>query len=183
MTVSEFETDLSGGHPNSLGNTVAIAQRVIDDPSLLDELVGTYASSDEVVRLRVSSVLKRVAVARPLEVLGRLGEIEDWVATIRQPSAQWSLAEIFRTLHPLLDAPQRQRSIAIMQSHLDNTSDWIVINQTIETLGQWAIDDPTLADWLVPRLIIWTSEPRKSIAGKARRHLGRLLALGSTRPE
>lgn len=174
MTASVFEVDLAGGHHNSLGNTVSVAQRVIADPSLLDELIATYASEDEVVRLRVSSALKRVAVARPDDVLSRLEQIEQWVSTHEQPSAQWSLAEIYRTLTAHLTAAQRDRATVFMQRHLDSSNDWIVINHTIETLGQWARSDHALADWLVPRLICLTTEPRKSIAGKARRHLARL---------
>jgi len=52
--VSIFEDTLTGGHHNSLGNTLVVADQVNADHSLLPDLIATYASDDEVVRLRVS---------------------------------------------------------------------------------------------------------------------------------
>jgi hypothetical protein len=168
---SEFEVALSGGHHNSLGNTEAVADQVRADISRLDELIDTYSSDDEVVRLRVSSALKRIAKTHPDQFLQRLRVIEEWVVSLRQPSAMWSLSEDYRELGGKLSAAQRQRGIDLMKDFLTTSDDWIVINHTIETLGLWARKDPELADWLVPRLVEYSREPRKSIAGKARRHL------------
>ena len=171
MSASEFEVELSGGHPNSLGNTEAVTERVRRDPELLDELIGTYSSDDEVVRLRVSSVLKRLVLSHPESVLPRLHVIEQWVDHLSQPSAQWSLAQDYLALTPLLSASQRESAVVRMKRFLDTSNDWIVINHTIETLGRWAREDLALRDWLVPKLHDYVHEPRKSIAGKARRHL------------
>ena len=57
-----IEERLTGGHPNSLGETVSVAEDVLQDSSrqLFNELCRTYSSDDEVVRLRVSSALKRI---------------------------------------------------------------------------------------------------------------------------
>ncbi len=73
--VSIFEDTLTGGHHNSLGNTVAVAEQVNADRSLLPELIATYASDDEVVRLRVSSALKRVAWEHPEWIHAEIGAI------------------------------------------------------------------------------------------------------------
>ncbi|MFL0711889.1 MAG: hypothetical protein ACJLS2_03810 [Microcella pacifica] len=53
MPVSRFESPLTGGHPNSLGNTVSVVDEVLADRALLAELVACYRSEDAVVRLRV----------------------------------------------------------------------------------------------------------------------------------
>ena len=42
--VSIFEDTLTGGHHNSLGNKLAVADQVNADRSLLPELIATYAS-------------------------------------------------------------------------------------------------------------------------------------------
>ena len=170
-SASEFEVVLSGGHHNSLGNTEAVVEQVRADISRLDELIDTYSSDDEVVRLRVSSALKRIAKTRPEEVLQHLEVIEQWVLRLRQPSAMWSLSEDYRELEGKLSRAQRARAIELMKDFLSTSDDWIVINHTIETLALWARKDAELADWLVPRLHEFAHEPRKSIAGKARRHL------------
>lgn len=171
MSSSEFEVELSGGHPNSLGNTEAVVARVREDENLLDELISTYSSEDEVVRLRVSSAIKRVTLSHPHWVMSRLREIESWVDTLAQPSAQWSLSQDYLELSPLLSDQQRRGAIERMKGFLSSSNDWIVINHTLETLGQWARQDPSLRDWLMPRLHNYAREPRKSIAVRAHRHL------------
>ena len=59
MTSGTFESMLSGGHPNSLGRTLEVVQIILSEPDKLDELYSCYSSSDEVVRLRTSSVFKK----------------------------------------------------------------------------------------------------------------------------
>ena len=61
MTSGTFESMLSGGHPNSLGRTLEVVQIILSEPDKLDELYSCYSSSDEVVRLRTSSVFKRIS--------------------------------------------------------------------------------------------------------------------------
>ena len=60
-----FESILSGGHPNSLGRTVEVVDLVLEDRARLAELYQCYFSSDEIVRLRVSSAFKRVTTEHP----------------------------------------------------------------------------------------------------------------------
>ena len=55
-----FEHMLSGGHPNSLGNTVEVVEIVLSDRFLLENLYNCYLSQDEVVRLRTSNAMKRI---------------------------------------------------------------------------------------------------------------------------
>lgn len=168
-SVESLEGRLSGGHPNSLGNTVSVAQDVIANRLLLPELIGTYSSEDEVVRLRVSSALKRVAWAKPEWVHHELDAVLDWVVALQQPSAQWTIAEILLTLGPMLSSSQRTKATNIMKSHLSASKDWIVLIKTMETLADWATTDAALRGWLLERLGELGKESRKSVAQKARR--------------
>lgn len=172
MDWREIEVALSGGHPNSLGNTVAVVEDVLAGTTSVDSLIDCYASNDEVVRLRVSNALKRICQQRPDWVFDRVDRLVDEVAPIRQASTHWTLAQIFLELTARLNPQQRARAVGLMKDNLDQFDDWIVINQTLETLGRWAKQDPSLRDWLVPRLWDYSQESRRSIAGKARRHLG-----------
>ena len=52
VPLNNIEVELSGGHPDSLGNTEAVVERILDDPALLDNLIDCYGSDDAVVRLR-----------------------------------------------------------------------------------------------------------------------------------
>ena len=166
---ASFEARLSGGHPNSLGNTVSVAQDVIADRSLLPALIASYASDDEVVRLRVSSALKRVAWAEPGWVHEELDTVIGWVVAIQQPSAQWTIAEILLTLGPMLSTAQRSRATELMKAHLGASADWIVLIKTMETLVEWAKTDAGLRAWLPERLEELGRDSRKSVAQKALR--------------
>jgi hypothetical protein len=168
-SLASFEARLSGGHPNSLGNTVSVAQDVIADRSLLPALIATYSSDDEVVRLRVSSALKRVAWAEPAWVHEELDTVIEWVVALQQPSAQWTIAEILLTLGPMLSSAQRSRATDVMKAHLSVSGDWIVLIKTMETLTDWAKTDPELRAWLPERLEKLCREPRKSVSQKALR--------------
>ena len=172
--VSVFEDALTGGHHNSLGNTVAVAEQVNADRSLLPELINTYASEDEVVRLRVSSALKRVAWEHPDWIHAEIDSIIEWVERLQQPSAQWSVGQMLLAIGPQLSTAERDRAVALMKSHIEGSSDWIVLNHTMETLAQWAMEDPELEAWLVPHLSIFATDSRKSIAKRAQRLLGKL---------
>lgn len=167
MPTEPFETTLQGGHPNSLGRTVEVVERVLADPQRLDELYRCYFSDDEVVRLRTSSALKRVAAVHPEWLLpyvdGLLGE----VARIGQPSAQWTLAQLMITLDAWLTDAQRARATDVLKRNLEASTDWIVRIQTMTTLAAWAAADEGLRAWLGPRLERLAKDPRRSVAGKA----------------
>ena len=169
--VSIYEGLLSGGHPNSLGNTVEVVTAVGSNPDLLAELIQTYGSDDPVVRLRVSSALKRVAHDHPVMVHAALASIMAWVKQIDQPSAWWSLSQLFHALKELLSEGERAEALELMKAVLTSHDDWIVINQTMGTLGEWARSDDELRRWLLPVLEHFTHESRISISKRARRYL------------
>lgn len=169
--VSAFEEMLSGGHPNSLGRTLEVVEAVLADRPQLDDLYQCYFSEDEVVRLRVSSAIKRVTIAHPDWTMDFIDGLQSDVAAIDQPSTQWTLALIFDLLRDRLSPRQRSRAIDIMKSNLTHHSDWIVLNNTMKVLGRWAKNDPELARWLQPKANRLVHDERKSVASNARKLL------------
>ena len=166
-----FETMLTGGHPNSLGRTVEVVDTVLSDPARFDELFACYGSDDEVVRLRTSSAMKRVEAERRDLLVPYIDRFITEIGELDQPSAQWTLAQLFQRLAADLDASQRKGALKIMKRNLANHDDWIVLNTTIETLGEWAGADASLKKWLRPHLERLTGESRKSVAARARKTL------------
>jgi hypothetical protein len=167
--VEEFESMLSGGHPNSLGRTLEVVDAVLADRSRLDDLYRCYFSDDEVVRLRVSSAMKRVTTQHPDWVMGFIDGLQAEVAAIDQASTQWTLALLFDLLVDLLSPQQHARAIEIMQDNLVHQSDWIVLNNTMKVLGKWATADAGLAAWLLPHARRLADDTRGSVAANARK--------------
>jgi hypothetical protein len=176
--VEQFEAMLTGGHPNSLGRTVEVVDAVLADRDKLGELYACYSSDDEVVRLRVSSAMKRVTIENPEWTMELMDGLQSDVAAIDQASTQWTLALLFDLTKSLQTSAQRDRSLEIMKRNLTHHNDWIVLNTSMQVLHEWslddrALDDRALADWLTPHLDRLTNDPRKSVAARATKLLAK----------
>lgn len=174
-SAQELETLLTGGHPNSLGNTVQVVTMVLADKKLFDSLYQCYFSQDEVVRLRVSNAMKRVYKEHPEWLVPYIDKFITEIALIQQASTQWTLAQLFLWLEKDMTSEQKVQATKIMQHNLETNNDWIVQNTCIETLGVWAEKDETLKKWLVPKLEEFVVTGRKSVAGRAKKKLAILL--------
>jgi hypothetical protein len=170
----DFEERLTGGHPNSLGNTVEIVEEVLATPTLFDELFHCYYSDDPVIRLRVSNAMKRIAKADKQLILPYLDRILEDVSLIDQASTKWTLAQLFKLLQNDLSELQRAKAQSILQYNLSTTNDWIVLNMTMETLGSWAVNNESLKDWLLPHLQRLSLDGRTSVMKKADKWLAKL---------
>jgi len=170
-----LEQMLSGGHHNSLGRTIEVVDLVLANPDRFDELFQTYSSADALVRLRTSNAMRRVEAERHDLLVPYIDRFIGQIGALDQPSAQWTLAVLFRLLEDDMTAPQRANALAIMKRNLAEHDDWIVLNNSIETLTLWAREDAELAAWLTPHLARLQSDPRKSVAARARKY-AKLLA-------
>ena len=181
--IEDFETMLTGGHPNSLGRTLEVVAAVAEAPERIQELLDTYKSENDVVRLRVSNALKRIEKANQPLMLAHLDTFLDRVIDLpevgAQPSAQWTVAQICLAVSGHLSAEQHARAKAHMQHNLDTMNDWIVLAQTITTLTTWSKEDAALATWLRPRLELRTEDSRISVAKRASKCLQQLDKMAS----
>lgn len=168
-----FEAMLTGGHPNSLGRTEEVAAMVLADDSRFDELFACYRSEDDVVRMRVSSAMKRIEPTRRDLIMAYLDRFLDEIGALDQASAQWTLAQLFERIEPDMTAAQKSKALALMKRNLTKNPDWIVLNMTMATLFDWSNSDPELRKWLRPELERLTGDKRKSVAGRARKTLAR----------
>ena len=171
MKRATFEIMLTGGHHNSLGQTVEVVDLVLSDPKRLKELYDCYFSEDEVVRLRTSSAIKRVSLEHPEWLEPYIDRFIEEIANIDQASTQWTLANLFATLHPRMSRKQKAGAIKVMKRNLANHDDWIVLINTMQTLFDWAKNDSNLKKWLVPHLERLSADKRKSVAGRAKKLL------------
>jgi hypothetical protein len=166
-----FEKRLTGGHPNSLGNTLEVVEEVLAEPRYFDELFNCYFSEDEVVRLRTSSAIKRVCKAQKELLLPYLDRFLTEIAAINQASTQWTLAQLFDMLKKDMSLKQLKQAQQIMQNNLARHNDWIVLNTTMEVLTKWSTKDAKLKQWLIPHLERLTNDSRKSVANRAKKFL------------
>jgi hypothetical protein len=175
MTSESFEEMLTGGHPNSLGRTIEVVDIVLANSTRLLDLYNCYFSTDEIVRLRTSNAIKRISLENPEWLIPYIDKLISEISNINQPSAQWTLANLFQTLSGFMSESQRHNSKRILQKNLATHTDWIVLNNTMDTLSKWAENDSELKDWLLPHLERLAHDPRKSVAGRSKKIKAKLM--------
>lgn len=169
--MSSFEKQLTGGHPNSLGNTIEVVEGVLAQPESFEELFNCYFSTDEVVRLRTSNAMKRIVKVRKDLLLPYIDRFLTEISTINQASTQWTLSSLFDFLHADMTAEQHSKAKEIMMNNLVQHTDWIVLNTTMDTLYNWSAAEEKLQHWLVAQLQRLSNDPRKSVSKKANKLL------------
>ncbi|GAB4397541.1 MAG: hypothetical protein OHK0053_14220 [Microscillaceae bacterium] len=172
--MGNFEARLQGGHPNSLGNTLEIVEEVLTQNHYFPELFNCYFSDDAIVRLRTSNAMKRICRAQKSILVPYINQLLTEIAAIDQASVQWTLSQLFGMLKAEMSPEQIEAAKKIMKKNLENHHDWIVLNQTIDTLSQWAKKDLQLKEWLQPHLERLSADSRKSIAGRAKKMMAAL---------
>jgi hypothetical protein len=73
-----------------------------------------------------------------------------------------------------LSDDKARRATQLLQRNLTGSTDWIVLNVTMDVLTEWAQHDPPLADWLTPELERLCRDDRKSVAKRAAKCLTEL---------
>ena len=167
FAMENFEQRLTGGHPNSLGNTVAVVDEVLANPTLFDELFNCYFSKDEVVRLRVSNAMKRICKEKQEYLVPYIDRFLHEIALIDQASTKWTLASLFAMLDKDFTADQLEKAKSVIKHNLETESDWIVLNNSMETLAKWGRSDAELMTWLIPHLESLSNDKRKSVSKRA----------------
>ncbi len=165
---------LEGGHPNSLGRTPEVVAEVLADQARLEELFETMDSTDEVVRLRVGDALEKVCREQPEWFLRHVGCLLGDLGKIEQPSVQWHVAQMLQHLRDDLSDEQAQRATVLLRRNLTTSTDWIVLNVTMDVLTHWSDRDQRLANWLMPELERLGRDERKSVAKRAAKRLAEL---------
>ena len=172
--MKNFEKRLKGGHPNSLGNIVEVVDEVLAENEFFNELFNCYFSNDEIVRLRTSNAMKRICKAKKTILIPYIDRFLTDIAQIEQASTQWTLSQLFGMLEKDMDKKQIGQAKIIMKNNLANHNDWIVLNQTMDTLTKWAKKDEDLNDWIKPHLERLTADERKSVSGRAKKMIEKL---------
>lgn len=172
--MKSFEEQLKGGHPNSLGNTIAVVEEVLDKNELFNELFNCYFSNDEVVRLRVSNAMKRICKEKKEILIPYIDRFINEIAKIDQASTQWTLSQLFDMLHKEMSYPQIEQAKKIIKNNVAYHNDWIVLNTSMDTLGKWSKDDAELKKWLFPHLERLSDDGRKSVSGRAKKLIAKM---------
>jgi HEAT repeat protein len=159
---------LTGGDPRALQHADVVVSLVLSRPDRVSELINCILTSDDaIVRMRAVDALEKVGRARPCLLQPYARVILDELSSIDQPSAQWHVAQLLGLVH--LTTRQRAKALQILRRNLDESSDWLVLNFSLDTLAILARQDPSLVPTLRSYLTTFERSPHKSLLSRARR--------------
>tara|TARA_Y100000816_G_scaffold55681_1_gene36190 strand:+ start:179 stop:727 length:549 start_codon:yes stop_codon:yes gene_type:complete len=142
-----YESELTGGHPNSLGNTIKVVEHVIVKKNRINSLIKCYSSTDQIVRLRTSNAFKRIFRQKPEWFLDFKHIFLNKISKIKQSSTQWTCAQLFSELVNQLENKEQKKAKKIVSDYLNNSSDWIVLCQSMNALITFnKIDNKTIKE-------------------------------------
>ena len=143
---------------------------VLAQPQRLDELIHCIVdSNNEIVRMRASDALEKICRARPALLQPHATVLLGEMSTIDQPSVRWHVAQMLG--HIKLSPRQRERAAALLRKNLDESSDWIVLNHSLDTMAVLARQDPQLVPDLHGYLRRYEHSSYKSLSSRARKLL------------
>lgn len=90
-----FRFMLAEGKPNSLGRTIEVVEAVLTDPSRLPELYACWTADDEWVRMRAANGMRRVFAQKPEAFEDYADRLLAEIAHVDQPSAKWTLSQLW----------------------------------------------------------------------------------------
>jgi hypothetical protein len=135
--------ELRGGTRKTLGRSKAVAQRILADPSLLDELLEAFESNDKVLLSRAADCLEAVAAARPELVQPHKALILGWLTQFEQ----WEVREHTCLLisHLRLTGAERREMFDTVRGWLSDKSS-IVRTFSMQTMFDLSRQDASLAE-------------------------------------
>jgi len=175
---ASFRKQLSGGDQRTLGDVDLVVSAVATQPQRLDELISCVTdSSDEIVRMRASDALEKVCRVRPALLDPHVALLLGEMSKIDQPSVRWHVAQMLGLVE--LSPQERGRAALLLCTNLEESSDWIVLNYSLDSLAVLARQDPQLVPDLLGYLRQFQGSNYKSLSSRA----NKLLAEFATKTE
>jgi len=141
---------------------------VLAEPERPDELIRCIlADDDELVRMRASDALEKIGCTRPVLLQPHVSLLSGDMSRIDQPSLQWHVAQILSQVR--LTPRQRSQAVRLLTENLPESTHWIVLNCSLETLAVLARQDPAVVDTLLGQLRRHDDSSFKSLANRARK--------------
>ena len=128
-----------GGKTNSLGRADEVINSVLKDRKRLEELYDCMFDDDPWVRMRAADSIEKVCREHPDWLLPYIDRFERELASNKQSSIQWHLAQIYKQVK--LTPEQKHFAINWLKGLISTKDvDWIVSANAMATLADFTRD-------------------------------------------
>lgn len=165
-TVAHLRGLLRHGDRRTVGHVAEVVAAVLEKPALVAALVECVFDADDATRMRAADALEKVSCTDAGALQPYTSALLGLFEECEQQEVQWHLAVVLPRLH--LDAPQRQRTVAVLQRCLASRSS-IVKTFALQGLFDLAVQDASLLPQTAD--LLRTAERSGTAAMKARSRL------------
>ncbi len=171
--MSQFSRWLSGGDLRSDGRAPEIAEIVLQDRSLLEDLLGCLDSDDAVVRGRAADAVERVARLNPGWLLGEMPRLLSLARSDPVPMVRWHMAMIlgYLAVYPEWADALAEVLLELLQDDSVFVRSWAIVSACI--LARWY---PERADEITDQITHLQHDKSIAVRSKVRKALSLLVA-------
>jgi HEAT repeat protein len=132
---------LKGGDLRSIGRANEVAEEVINNPDLFDDLFKGINNEDPVVRMRTADAVEKVTKRHPEYLIPHKTVLLRQAAGLRQQEVRWHVAQLLPRL--ILDENEKSKAVEILFEYLEDQSR-IVQTNALQALADLAMRDVVL---------------------------------------
>jgi hypothetical protein len=133
---------LTPGDKRTTGNADQVAELVLTNPKLVEEVIACFKEDHEGIRMRAADALEKVAVKHPDYVQPFLPQIFNEIALINQQEVQWHVAQILEYLS--LTPAEIKQAANILFDYITTTKSNIVKVFAATTLTKLSLQEQSL---------------------------------------
>lgn len=170
--MSQFSSWLSVGDLRSDGRAPEIAEIVLQDRSLLEDLLGCLDSDHAVVRGRAADAVERIARLNPGWLLGEMPRLLSLARSDPVPMVRWHMAMIFGYLvvYPEWGDALAEVLLDLLQDESVFVRSWAIVSACI--LARWY---PKCTADIMDRMKLLQQDESIAVRSKVRKALGMLV--------
>lgn len=170
MKESFTELLVVGGKSNSLGRADEVTHAVLRNKARLDELYACLFNEDAWIRMRAADCLEKICRVHPEWLVTYIDRLNTDLASSKQASIQWHIAQIYRQVD--LSSDQKEFAISWLERLLSTTEvDWIVATNAMDTLNQFRSDGSVSSSSFKSLLEVQLKHNSKSVVKRANKYL------------
>ena len=165
---------LTGGDLRSIGDVEHVIRKVKKRPDLFNVLIDGLSVEDPLVRMRAADAIEKISTDHPQLLQPFKKQLLHLAAKSRQQEVRWHMAQILPRLK--LTPREKAEAVEILFDYLTDKSK-IVVTFSLQTLSEFAVEDPTLLPRVVKVLKEWVAKGSPAIRNRSLKLLEQLSKL------
>jgi hypothetical protein len=162
---------LAGSDRRSTGRADEVTEEIAGNAQLFEVVFNAMQCGDPVLRMRAADAAEKTSRLRPELLAPYKEQLLNEIAGIDQQEVRWHVAQMIPRLE--LDAAERERAIAILESYLDDESKIVQVN-ALQALADLSEGDEQLQRRFFPILTEYAEQGSPALKARVRKLLKKI---------